>query len=79
MYSEAFDNGFIKTEKNEIPIKINSKDRYIAKTFTTIRNIATLAKIIPATPNLPSSNLENNCFVTNTTNIFDYNGLFSCK
>lgn len=58
-----FDNRFIKTEKNNIPIKINSKDGYIDKTFTTIHHIAMLAKIISETSNISSSSYANNCFV----------------
>lgn len=75
MYSEAFDNGFIKSEKNTNPIKIISKDGYIDKTFTTVRNISTLAKIIPATAKL-SSNYEN-CFVTSTNTSLNIKACFS--
>lgn len=75
MHSEAFDNGFIRTEKNTNPIKIKSKDGYIDKTFTTVRNIATLAKLIPATAKL-SSNYDNNCFVTSTNTSLNIKACF---
>lgn len=79
MYFEVFDNGFIKIEKNEILIKINSKDWYIVKIFIIICNIVMLVKIIFVIFNLFFLNLENNCFVINIINIFDYYGLFLCK
>nr|XP_011431183.2 kyphoscoliosis peptidase isoform X1 [Crassostrea gigas] len=62
---EAFDNGFSKTEKNRLPVKIRSKDGHLDKTFVTNRNIPTLAKIIPATKRL-SWNYEKYCLVSAT-------------
>lgn len=70
MNSEAFEKGFIRAEKNKNPIKIKNKDGFISKALITVRNILTVAKLIPPTEKL-SSNYGNNCFVTGTNQILN--------
>lgn len=61
----AFDNGFLKTEQNRVPIKIVSGDGFVDKTFATTRSVPTLARIVPATKTLSLSE-EKYCLVTAT-------------
>lgn len=70
MNSEAFEKGFIRAEKNKNPIKIKIKDGYISKALITVRNIPTVAQLIPATQKL-SSNYGNSCSVTGTNQILN--------
>lgn len=61
----AFDNGFLKTEQNRVPIKIVIGDGFVDRTFATTRSVPTLARIIPATKTLSLSE-EKYCLVTAT-------------
>lgn len=62
----AFDNGFLKTEQNQVPIKIVSGDGFLDRTFATTRSVPTLASIIPATKTLSLSEEIKYCLVTAT-------------
>lgn len=62
---EAFDNGFVLTEKNRVPIQIDSGEGFVERTFATTRKVPTIAKIVPATKKLSLSERKY-CMVTTT-------------
>lgn len=69
MNHEAFDNGFLKTENNQVPVKIISKDGFVDRTFATTRNVPTLEKIIPASKKLPWSKEKYSLVTTTPTSL----------
>uniref|UniRef100_A0A8W8JWX8 KY-like immunoglobulin-like domain-containing protein n=1 Tax=Magallana gigas TaxID=29159 RepID=A0A8W8JWX8_MAGGI len=71
----AFDNGFLKTEQNRVPIKNVSGDGFVDKTFATTRSVPTVARIIPATKTL-SLKEEKYCLVTVTQTTLNIKACF---
>lgn len=72
----AFDNGFLKDEQNQVPIKIVSGDGFLDRTFATTRSVPTHASIIPATKTLSLSEEMKYCLVTVTQTTLNIRACF---
>ncbi|XP_055998497.1 kyphoscoliosis peptidase-like isoform X2 [Ostrea edulis] len=65
MSLEAFENGFQAADRYNIPTKLRSENGYIDLKLNTTRNLPTIAKIEPATKQLPGDK-RRYCLVSST-------------